>query len=456
MPKLRHPGVYITEIPAPAHAIKPVPSAIPAFIGYTQTAADLTGKDLTLTPVKITNVSEYAAFFGKSAAEPLHLSLLSDNGNIGLKHSSPRLPRQLMWYAMQLFFENGGQACYVVSVGNYTSPVTLSMLIDAIQTLEQTDEVTLVLAPESVLLPHKDYEQLVSYILTHCSKQGNRFAVLDLPDGDKLFSLQALDNHRRYLGLQHLNFGACYYPYLETSQSITMAAGYDNVTLSLDNKSTTTLTALKQTYPHAFERVKAILLDLPVTIPPSAAVAGAMVSTDNDRGVWNAPANVALYGVRAPVIEINDAENEYFNVDEITGKSINVIRTFSQRGIRIWGARTLAGNDNEWRYVSTRRFASMVRVSVTKSLSWTVFEANNANTWARIKGAVEGFLTQLWRVGAMPATKPEDAFYAGCGLGVTMTTSDIQLGVINVEIGMAVIRPAEFIVIRLQLVTLQP
>lgn len=456
MPKLRHPGVYIKEIPSSVNTIEAVATAIPAFIGYTQTAADLSGKDLTLTPVKITNLSEYAAIFGKSAAEPLQLSLVSDNGNISLKHSSPRLPRQLMWYAMQLFFENGGQACYVVSVGNYASPLTYSALANGITQLQQVDEVTLVVAPEQVLLPSAEYAQLSTFMLSHCATSGDRFAVLDMPDGDNELSHQALNTKRGYLGQQHLDFGACYYPYLVTSQSFVMAAGYDNVTLSLDNNPTTTLSALKQTNPVAYERIMVILQDLPVTLPPSAAVAGAMVSVDNDRGVWKAPANVVLYGVSAPAIEINDAENDYFNADATTGKSINVIRAFNQRGIRIWGARTLAGNDNEWRYVSTRRFANMVKESVSKSLVWAVFEPNNANTWSRIRSNIEGFLMQLWQAGAMPATKPQDAFYAGCGLGVTMTSADIQLGVINVEIGMAVVRPAEFIVIRLQLVTRQP
>ena len=131
-----------------------------------------------------------------------------------------------------------------------------------------------------------------------------------------------------------------------------------------------------------------------------------------------------------------------------TGKSVNAIRLFSGKGVLVWGARTLAGNDNEWRYISVRRFYNMVEESVKKASEPFVFEPNDGNTWAKVKGMIENFLTLQWRAGALMGSKPEDAFFVHVGLGETMTALDIFEGRMIVEIGMAVVRPAEFIILR--------
>lgn len=183
-------------------------------------------------------------------------------------------------------------------------------------------------------------------------------------------------------------------------------------------------------------------------VPPSGAIAGAYAFVDNARGVWKAPANVSLSGVLGPVVPIDDADQEDLNVDSTAGKSVNAIRAFSGRGTVVWGARTLAGNDNEWRYVAVRRFFNMVEESVKKSTSWAVFEPNAAPVWTRIKSMIENFLIQKWREGALAGATPEEAFFVKVGLGQTMTAQDILEGRLNVEIGMAVVRPAEFIVLK--------
>ena len=136
------------------------------------------------------------------------------------------------------------------------------------------------------------------------------------------------------------------------------------------------------------------------------------------------------------------------NVDVVAGKSVNAIRQFAGKGILVWGARTLAGNDNEWRYISVRRFFNMVEESCKKSTYWAVFEPNDANLWIKVKSMIENYLTDKWRDGALVGAKPEDAFYVNVGLGVTMTAQDILEGKLIVDIGMAVVRPAEFIVLR--------
>ncbi len=182
-------------------------------------------------------------------------------------------------------------------------------------------------------------------------------------------------------------------------------------------------------------------------LPPSGAVAGVYAATDRTRGVWKAPANVSLRAVIAPALKLTDLEQSELNVHS-SGKSVNAIRAFAGKGILVWGARTLAGNDNEWRYVSVRRFFNYVEESTKKASEPFVFEPNDANTWVRIRAMIENFLTIQWRQGALAGSTTKDAFYVRIGLGETMTAQDILEGRMIVEIGMAVVRPAEFIILR--------
>jgi phage tail sheath protein FI len=184
------------------------------------------------------------------------------------------------------------------------------------------------------------------------------------------------------------------------------------------------------------------------TMPPSGAIAGIYAMVDASRGVWKAPANVSLSGVVGLTQTIDNSDQEELNVDVTGGKSINAIRAFTGKGTLVWGARTLAGNDNEWRYVPVRRFFNMVEESVKKSTYWAVFEPNDANTWIKVKAMIENFLTLQWRDGALQGAKPSQAFFVNVGLGITMTPQDILEGRMNVEIGMAVVRPAEFIILK--------
>lgn len=183
-------------------------------------------------------------------------------------------------------------------------------------------------------------------------------------------------------------------------------------------------------------------------IPPSGAIAGIYAKVDNERGVWKAPANVSLSAVNGPAVRLSHEQQGEYNVDVNAGKSINIIRAFTGKGTLVWGARTLAGNDNEWRYVSVRRFFNFVEESVKKATEQFVFEPNDANTWVRVQAMIENFLTTLWRQGALQGVKPEHAFYVAVGLGKTMTPLDILEGRMIIEIGMAAVRPAEFIILK--------
>ncbi|WP_029274649.1 phage tail sheath family protein [Pedobacter borealis] len=197
-----------------------------------------------------------------------------------------------------------------------------------------------------------------------------------------------------------------------------------------------------------FNQIKVALDAYTVPLYPSGIVAGIMARVDNERGVWKAPANVSVLTVDKPLITISDEEQDYLNVDATSGKSINVIRKFAGRGTLVWGARTLAGNDNEWRYVPVRRLFIMVEESIKKATEFVVFEPNDAKTWMRVKTMCQNFLNQLWRQGALAGAKPEDAFFVNVGLGITMTALDILEGRLIIEIGMAAVRPAEFIVLK--------
>jgi phage tail sheath protein FI len=214
--------------------------------------------------------------------------------------------------------------------------------------------------------------------------------------------------------------------------------------LEYESKFDNSLAEIFGTYANILARINESLSEL----PPSGAIAGVYAATDRLRGVWKSPANISLASVVGPTVKIDSAEQDDLNVEVNAGKSINAIRAFTGRGTLVWGARTLAGNDNEWRYISVRRFFNMVEESVKKSTSWAVFEPNDANTWNKVKTMIENYLNQKWRDGALAGAKPDQAFYVKVGLGTTMTAQDILEGRMNVEIGMAVVRPAEFIILK--------
>ena len=144
---------------------------------------------------------------------------------------------------------------------------------------------------------------------------------------------------------------------------------------------------------------KIYLIRQRVTLPPSAAIAGAIVTTDNERGVWKAPANLSLNAVTAPVVRLDNDVQATLNVDAASGKSINAIRTFNGKGTLVWGARTLAGNSNEWRYIPVRRLFIQMESDIKRATSYAVFEPNNAITWTKLRTQVESYLTRLWQDG---------------------------------------------------------
>ena len=205
---------------------------------------------------------------------------------------------------------------------------------------------------------------------------------------------------------------------------------------------------IKNTDSATYNNIKTAINNLPLRLPPSTTMAGIYARVDSARGVWKAPANVSVKYIVKPSKKITNDIQDRLNVDTTAGKSINAIRTFTGKGTLVWGARTLAGNDNEWRYVPVRRFFNMVEESVQQATEQFVFEPNDANTWTKVKAMITNFLNLQWKAGALAGPTPESAYYVKIGLGETMTAQDILEGKMIVEIGMAAVRPAEFIVLK--------
>lgn len=184
-------------------------------------------------------------------------------------------------------------------------------------------------------------------------------------------------------------------------------------------------------------------------LPPSAAMAGIYTMVDNTRGVWKAPANVSVNYVNKPKENIDNAMQADLNMP-MNGKAINAIRTFPGEGIKVWGARTLDGNSQDWRYINVRRTITFLEQSVKNAARAYVFEPNDANTWINMKCMIENFLRSVWKRGGLAGASPEDAFEVHVGLGDTMTPEDILEGIMRITVLVAVSRPAEFIEITFQ------
>jgi len=187
-----------------------------------------------------------------------------------------------------------------------------------------------------------------------------------------------------------------------------------------------------------------------IVLPPSAAIAGVYTRADSERGYWKAPANVSVMNVAKAAVSVARSEQDLLNINTETGKSVNAILNVPGSGAVVMGARTLDGNDNEWKYINVRRFFNVVEESIKKSTSWVVFEPNTAPTWTKVQAMIENYLYEKWRDGALAGAKPEQAYEVRVGLGKTMTSNDILEGRLIIEIAMAVSRPAEFIILRFE------
>lgn len=438
------PGVYVEEISNPPLSIAQVATAIPAFIGFTQVIPQTGAK----VPVRITSVLDYKNLFGKAKPYAYHVKIVRDTNtekpSITSLSKDAAAEKSMMYYAVQLYFSNGGGPCYIVPLGSGDTHE------DGLEAVAHVDEVTLLVCPDAAAThptttsggTNNAYYNICKAALAQCADLADRFAIMDVVDTD----LDAAE-FRNGIGNENLKHGAAYLPYLKTS----IPYEYDEalVEVTIDKAKPQRLSKLNKDQPKIYNFVKRALQNAPkVVLPPSAAIAGIYARVDQNRGVWKAPANVSVFSIEGPTREITDVEQDGLNVDATSGKSINAIRTFAGKGHLVWGARTLAGNDNEWRYVPVRRLVIMIEESIQKSTSFVVFEPNASPTWTNVQAMIENFLFGFWQQGALAGSTTEQAYFVKVGLDSTMTSQDILEGKMIIEIGLAVVRPAEFIILR--------
>lgn len=469
------PGVYIKEISTLPASIAAVETAIPAFIGHTNLATK-NGESVRGFPTRITSMLDYESIFGFARPEAITISIqdtYTGENNQPAKLSSrivkanpPVAPSAYkMYYSLRLFFDNGGGPCYIISVNDFTSPPTVgdsttaTSLLGGLAALEKVDEPTLIVFPDDLSLANG--KSVYEAALAQCEKLKDRFVILDLKANTTDPFADAENFRNTGIGSGDLKYGAAYYPNLKSALNF----GYDSSSVTITQTNSyigtgtsnpaivnvvngSTLNAISTADPSLHRAILSEISKLYITVPPSGAIAGVFARVDSQRGVWKAPANVDIRSAIGPAVKVSHEQQASLNVDASSGKSINVIRSFTGKGTLVWGARTLAGNDNEWRYVPVRRLFIFIEESVKKATEFVVFEPNDANTWLRVKTMIENFLTKLWRDGALAGAKPEEAFFVRIGLGITMTAQDILEGRMNVEIGLAAVRPAEFIILK--------
>ena len=402
-----------------------------------------------------------------------------------------------LYNSLKLFYENGGGVAYIVSVGSYGASsgkaitpgeqivnpnVSLADLLNGLALLKTELEPTMYICPEATLLSVEENGTLMQSMLLQCTQMQTAISIFDIIGGrdpDPVLYTNDISTFRSNTGETGLNYGTAYYPFICTTVLQQQDIDYTNlfggdisallpILNPVDNPNPAVAAIIANIQnPHSGLTVKQnnnalliasktyaeiidnVLADANI-LPPSGSMAGVITTVDNQEGVWQAPANTSIAGVVSLPISLSDAQQADLNVDAISGKSINAIRFFNRMGILVWGARTLDGNSLDWKYLPVRRTMNFIEQSCKLAAQAYIFEPNNKNTWQAVTAMISSFLTSLWKQGGLQGANASDAFSVACGLGTTMTSDDIVNGFMNVTIKVAVVRPAEFIVITFQ------
>jgi phage tail sheath protein FI len=349
------------------------------------------------------------AFLGECGVGPVNEPILCTNWSMFTKHFGDFSNSDYLAHGVYGFFNNGGGRCFVMNVGKFTdgmadnqgntlaSSAALYMGQDygpgtrtGLAALEEIDEINIVCAPGQTDPAIQDA------VLTHCEKMRYRFAILDSPEVIEEGGVDRLPKPR------DSKYGAYYFPWVEV---------YD------PNKGN-------------------------IHQPPSGYLAGIYSRTDEERGVHKAPANEVIRGALGLRYDVTKGEQDILNP-----KGINCIRSMKNRGIRVWGARTIS-SDPSWRYINVRRLFNMVEQSIEQGTQWVVFEPNDHRLWKRVSRTISAFLLRIWRSGALMGETPEQAFYVKCD-SETNPPEVIDAGQLICEIGMCPVKPAEFVIFRI-------
>jgi len=412
MPQYLSPGVYVEEVPG-TPPIAGVGTSTAGFIGVVDTAvanpADYVpdggkkGDTAFVMPFRPGRPLDPAAVV---AADRFDIAPLNEPR---LVTSWPQFKNQFgdvqagnktLAHAVYAFFNNGGTRCHVIRVDDIASTASVQA---ALKKFEAIDEIAIVAVPGALAAA----VQLA--VIEHCENLKDRFAIID---GQVTTTIDVATIQGT---VRDSNYAALYFPRIQI---------FDPVT----EKDATT---------------KGLIF-----IPPSGAIAGVYARVDQERGVHKAPANEIVRGALGLEYLVSKNEQDGLNPD-----GINVIRSFDGN-LKVWGARTLGGDDNgEFKYINVRRLMNFLRESIDEGTQFVVFEPNSPPLWQRINRAVTAFLTNVWRDGALFGTTPEEAFYVKCD--ETTNPPEVRdLGQVVTEIGVAIVRPAEFVIFRISQVTL--
>ncbi|MGA7733214.1 MAG: phage tail sheath subtilisin-like domain-containing protein [Chloroflexia bacterium] len=355
-----------------------------------------------------------AALLGNAVQDALQLSVMSDAelAAFGSPLGSVERPRPA---ALEISYTlQGGNDGGLPNQGSYrgqeaTRDVVSGLFIEAsgLNAFESVDDISMVSAPGYSFRYAADandnnryWSSIVQALLTHCENMRYRVAILDSPND---FVLSEIRNFR---GQFDSKYAALYYPWV---------------------------TAIDPLDPDGRRELQ---------LPPSGYVAGICARTDVQHGVFKAPANEVVLGAINFEKLLNKAQQDVLNPE-----GINCFRFFEGRGFRLWGARTIS-SDPEWKYFSVRRYFAYLEHSIDRGTQWAVFENNNDALWANVRRTVEDFLFNEWSNGALLGTKPEQAFFVRCDRS-TMTQNDLDNGRLVCLIGVAVVKPAEYVIFRI-------
>lgn len=440
-------------------SIIPVETAVPVFIGYTErrgkNGAPLPVQKIRAVeishPQKISSMADYEEYFGKAPVANINVTIKESrdylldhivNRTIEITDTISSLHK--LYYHLQMYFANGGGSCFIISVGDFSKPqVEADHLLAGIDMATQCEDVTLLVCPQVEDLDAAGAAKVYQTMLYQAGEWGNRFAILDCFDNRDAFRVR--DN----VGSEYLNYGAVYHPYLKTTLPVLSPDSSIRISYTLNGKLKTEINQVEDLSADLKKTVESEIKQFTVVLPPSSAIAGAYVHNDATKKVWTAPADIVLYEVISPTIGMDEKGQALHIADTFSGKSINVIRQIPNKGPVVIGARTLAGNDNIWRYISMRRTVTMIEFSLRRCMKAFSREPNNVKTWVRIQLLVEKFLMSFWYKGVLQGATPEHAYLVKIGVGESMDEHDINEGRMILEVGIAMILPSDFMILKI-------
>jgi len=449
------PGVYVEEVSSGFKPITGVPTSIVGFIGETQQGA-------LNQPEMIVSWGQYFdKFIGYTVVEkmsPRGTKVLDANGNVEMENIPNDIVTNLDW-GVYAFFNNGGSKCYIVSVAHPSStpdPKEINALKQEIDKVER--EFKDKKDPKKHLelkslenrlakLATASGSNITKDIIGNDGGAGKRTGLHCFKDVDEIALLVAPGITTQAVLLEILSYCETFniFAILDAPQTLDGLSEY-GVSTNLNGLSELSAKLVSKQAALYFPWVKTYdkKTDSTVSVAPSGFIAGIYGRVDNQRGVHKAPANEVVRLAQDLEYNLSDAEQETLNQ-----KGINCIRNFSDIGISVWGARTtITLSDPEWKYINVRRLFNMIEKSLENGSKWAVFEPNDVFLWKKLKRNITAFLTRIHRSGALVGANSDEAFFVKCD-ETTNPQENIDAGIVVVEIGIAPVKPAEFVVFRI-------